>query len=485
VIAAIPSSRSPQEAFVPVKYVKLITREMVQAEPDARFVFGDNLQRFGLGGQAGAMRGEPNAIGVATKRAPGRDDEDFFADTDECRSTILDECRQVRAALDEGRTVYVPADGLGTGLSELPTRAPGLAQLLVDTFRGFDGEPCPWADVQTNKADVLIAYKGFNRDLTCRDFQYEIGGTYRIDGEPKACERGFHACEHPLNVFDYYAPAGSRFCEVEMHGPFSRDGSDTKVASASITIRAEVQLGELIQRAVKWVFDRAKPEGPGSSATGDGGAASATGYRGAASATGYRGAASATGDGGAASATGYRGAASATGYRGAASATGYQGAASATGYQGAASATGNRGAASATGDGGAASATGYQGAASATGYRGAASATGDGGAASATGDGGAASATGDGGAASATGYRGAASATGYRGAASATGDGGVALAAGYDGQAMAGPTGAIFLVNRADDGSIRHVFASKVGENGLQAGVFYRLDDNGKPAEVA
>ncbi len=112
------------------------------------------------------------------------------------------------------------------------------------------------------------------------------------------------------------------------------------IASASITIKAELRPHELIQRAVKWVFARAKPENS-SSAAGYRGAASATSYQRAASATGDHGAASATGDQSAASAAGGGGAASAAGYRGAASATGDHGAASATGYQGAASAAGN------------------------------------------------------------------------------------------------------------------------------------------------
>ena len=190
----------------------------------------------------------------------------------------------------------------------------------------------------------IIAYKGFNLDLSCRGHKFEIGKTYEMDGPIKACARGFHACEHPLNVFDYYPPAGSRFAEVRLSGEISRKGDDTKVAAARISITAELGIAELVDRAVKWVFARSNPDGE--------------------AATGYQGAASATGDRGAASATGYQGAASATGYQGAASATGNQGAASATGYQGAASATGDQGAASATGDRGAAMAAGRLGKAS-------------------------------------------------------------------------------------------------------------------------
>ena len=213
----------------------------------------------------------------------------------------------------------------------------------------------------------MKAYKGFDKDLKCKDFQYEIGKTYE---EPTAelYEKGFHACEYPLDVFEYYAPGNmSRYCEVDLDDVSDKKSNkDSKRCGKKIAVKAEIGIAGLVKAAVKYTMEKAIPEN----------SKHATGWRGAASATGWRGAASATGDHGAASATGWRGAASATGTQGAASATGWRGAASATGDQGAASATGTRGAASVTGWRGAASATGTQGAASATGTQGAASATG-------------------------------------------------------------------------------------------------------------
>lgn len=123
-----------------------INRADLRAEPEARFVFGDNTFRESYGGQAAAMRDEPNAIGVATKWFPGGDGQ-FFADGDHAaRQIVDDDIDLVVAALAEGRTVYVPTDGLGTGLSELPRRAPELHQHIIDRFRALvpAGDDFPW-----------------------------------------------------------------------------------------------------------------------------------------------------------------------------------------------------------------------------------------------------------------------------------------------------------------------------------------------------
>ena len=175
-------------------------------------------------------------------------------------------------------------------------------------------------------------YKGMDKDMKCRGFQYEVGGEYETD-EAKACECGFHACEYPLDVFNYYPPAGSRFFEVEQSGSISKSDEDTKVASTKIKIGAELSIAGMVKAAVEYTKERCT-QNDGDKATGYQGAASATGGRGAASATGYQGAASATGYQGAASATGYQGAASATGDQGAASATGKSSVAMACGIEG-------------------------------------------------------------------------------------------------------------------------------------------------------
>lgn len=150
----------------------------------------------------------------------------------------------------------------------------------------------------------IKAYKAFDKDLSCRGFKYKVGKEYEETGDIKACEKGFHACPYPLDVFGYYAPAGSRFCEVEQSGKIDDSESD-KVCSSKIRIGAELDIRGLVKAAVSYVKERCTNE-----YNEEPGKPDMTGYRGVAMA-GDRGAATA-GDGGAATA---RGKAS-TGYNG-------------------------------------------------------------------------------------------------------------------------------------------------------------------------
>ena len=215
-------------------------------------------------------------------------------------------------------------------------------------------------------AEIIKSYKGFNKDMTCRGFQYEEGKEYE-EKTADACHSGFHACEYPLDCFNYYSPNESVYHEVEQSGEFDRGEDDSKVASTKIKIGARLDISGLVKAAIYFTMSRVKKE-VGSDE--DKGASSATGDKGASSATGDYGASSATGDCGASSATGDYGASSATGDYGASSATGYKGASSATGDYGASSATGNCGASSATGYKGASSATDPESVAVAWGYKG-------------------------------------------------------------------------------------------------------------------
>ena len=285
------------------------------------------------------------------------------------------------------------------------------------------------AKPETVEAEATItAYKGFDADLSCRGFRFELGGTYRHDGKVAACESGFHACAHPLDVFRHYPPATSRYAVVELGGETARHHEDSKIAAAEITIRAEIRLPDMIAAAVKYVFDRAtwisghfaEGEREGVKQTKHGGAATASGWRGAATASGWRGAATASG------------------------------------RWGAATASGDGGAATASGDWGAATASGSWGAATASGTRGAATASG---------------------------WRGAATASGYQGAATASGEQGAATATGYEGKARGANGCALFLVERAANGDILHVWGGIAGRDGVEPDTFYRLA-GGKPVAV-
>ena len=161
----------------------------------------------------------------------------------------------------------------------------------------------------------LVCYKAFDKNLACRDFQYEVGKTYTIDGDPEICSRGFHACEHPFDVFNYY-PLGSRVARVTLSGKLDRQDGDSKVCGASITIDAELTVPEFVKAAVAWIVKAAKKN----------------------VATGYSGHAAATGDWGHAAATGYSGHAAATGNRGHAAVSGKNAIAASLGYAGTASA---------------------------------------------------------------------------------------------------------------------------------------------------
>lgn len=132
----------------------------------------------------------------------------------------------------------------------------------------------------------IIAYKGFNQDWTCRGYQYEIGKTYEHKGDVKACESGFHACEYPLDVLSYYNPAVSKFAVVKMSGETSKDSDDTKIASAKITIETEINLPEMVKKAVEWIKGKVDWDAAKVFNTGDWSAATNTGYWSAAEVSG-------------------------------------------------------------------------------------------------------------------------------------------------------------------------------------------------------
>jgi len=105
----------------------------------------------------------------------------------------------------------------------------------------------------------IIAYKGFDKELKCRGFQYEVGKEYEMSGRIACCERGFHACESPLEVFDHYDMLNSRFAKVEQSGEIDKEENTTKVCSSKIKIKAELNLADIVKLGVEWIKDVTSP----------------------------------------------------------------------------------------------------------------------------------------------------------------------------------------------------------------------------------
>ena len=105
----------------------------------------------------------------------------------------------------------------------------------------------------------IISYKGFDENMQCRGFQYEVGKEYKMGGNIKCCERGFHACESPMEVWDYYDMLTSRFAKVEQSGKIEKEEDSTKVCSSRIKIKAELKLVDIINIGVEWLKDITSP----------------------------------------------------------------------------------------------------------------------------------------------------------------------------------------------------------------------------------
>ena len=133
---------------------------------------------------------------------------------------------------------------------------------LVESGKFREGSHLPiYNNKQTSrsmeKKATIKSYKGFDRDLKCRGYQYEVGKEYTMDGDISCCNRGFHACESPLDVLDYYfldeSGQMARFCEVEQSGKIDKESGNTKVCSSKIKIKAELSFGSLVKAGVEWL----------------------------------------------------------------------------------------------------------------------------------------------------------------------------------------------------------------------------------------
>jgi len=163
------------------------------------------------------------------------------------------------------------------------------------------------------------AYKGFDKNMQCRGFQYEEGEEYTTD-KAELCSSGFHACEYPLDCFGYYAPADSEYHEVELDAT-NETSDDTKRVGKRIKIGARLSIAKMVEASVEYIKEHLTDDVK--SDTGNWSAATNTGDRSAATNTGDRSAATNTGDWSAATNTGDRSAATNTGKGGVAIAIGY------------------------------------------------------------------------------------------------------------------------------------------------------------------
>ena len=183
----------------------------------------------------------------------------------------------------------------------------------------------------------MIVYKGTDKDMKCRGFQFDLGKEY-VEEEAKLCDKGFHGCEYPLDVFAHYAPADSRFFVADLDGVTDgRESCDTKRVGTKIKFRAEIGIAGIVKAAVEYIKEKAESS---NNQTGNYSVATNTGYRSAATNTGYRSAATNTGNYSVATNTGDRSAATNTGNYSVATNTGDRSAATVDGKESIAIVTG-------------------------------------------------------------------------------------------------------------------------------------------------
>ena len=140
----------------------------------------------------------------------------------------------------------------------------------------------------------MKCFKGFDKDLKCRDFQYEIGKEY-TEEKADICNCGFHAWEFPMDVFNYYPPSDSRYCEVELEANNQKSSDDSKRVGKKISVKAEIGIAGIIKAGVEYIKEQVNWEDDKATNTGDPSAATNTGYRSAAIVEGKESIALATG----------------------------------------------------------------------------------------------------------------------------------------------------------------------------------------------
>ena len=309
----------------------------------------------------------------------------------------------------------------------------------------------------SNKKDdgeTIIAYKAFDANWQCRGFQYEVGKTYTHDGEAVLCESGFHACEAPLDVLNYYPITDSKFAQVELGGVSARkEDGDTKRAGRSIAIKLALSIADLISAQVEWTFKSADKK---SVASGESSTAASSGNYSKAASSGNSSKAASSGD--------------------------YSTAASSGNYSTAAS-SGRSSAAASSGDYSNAASSGNYSTAASSGYSSTAASSGDSSNAASSGDSSTAASSGNYSTAASSGYSSKAASSGNYSTAASSGNSskaacdtnGFACVAGVGGM-VKGNAGSALSCGYKDAQGLLRIAVGYVGENGIKADTWYCVD---------
>ena len=162
-------------------------------------------------------------------------------------------------------------------------------------------------------SEPIITYKGTDKDMMCRGFQYELGKTAESDGAVRCGDKGLHSCETPLDVLNYYKPDGkNRYFQAEADGGIARgsEGEDSKIASSKLTLKAEIGIPGLVKAQVEWTKEKADTNTSGNKSS-----AATSGDRANAATSGYQANAATSGEGANAATSGYQANAATSGDR--------------------------------------------------------------------------------------------------------------------------------------------------------------------------
>jgi hypothetical protein len=319
---------------------------------------------------------------------------------------------------------------------------------------------------EANKTEPVTAYKGFGPDWTCRGYQFEVGRSFEHDGRVVACQSGFHACENPLDVLNYYDLCESKFAVVEISGEMQRHGDDSKIAAAKLTVKAELGLPQFIGAGIAFLMQQAnkafagvKPDAKSEKVQ---------------AASGYSSQLAASGDSSQLAASGYYSKLAASGYSSQLAASGYSSQLAASGDSSQLAASGDYSQLAASGDSSQLAASGYSSQLAASG---------DYSKLAASGDSSQLAASGDSSQLAASGYYSQLAASGNYSKLAASGKASIAVAAAPDCTAKAGENGCIALAYWSAKEERFRMAVGYVGEDGIKADRFYCVRD-GKLAEV-